>query len=461
MWLISRYAVDSATPYILHFFDLSTGDITNWYWDFGDGNISTEISPTHMYNTDDIYNVCLTVSNDSSSCYDTYCEEILVGCPPCEANFYYVIDSINEKTVHFFDLSTGYLSEWQWDFGDGNSSTGQSVVHTYDEEGIYNVCLTVISACSYCFDTYCEELTIYVPELYNLGGTVFTDSIPIDEGFAYAYQLEDTQIVDVFASFISQYGYYDFYQLEEGDYIIKTELSPNSSLFGQYAPTYYGNVYNWADATILNLDNNIWDADIDLIQVNMSFGGLGSLTGMVTYANGSSPAATNIEVLLLDENDQIIGVNFTDENGEFIFDNLSLGTYKLLVEITGLHATPAIVVLDDANPLMENITFVIYDQMVTLSIPEDLPESVSYISEVFPNPVKNKATVKLILNKPVMTDISIFNITGQELYHTNIATGTGQQYVDIETQNLNEGFYYFQIVIDGSYSITKKIIKTK
>ncbi len=35
-------------------------------------------------------------------------------------------------------------SEWQWDFGDGNSATGQSVVHTYDEEGIYNVCLTVM-----------------------------------------------------------------------------------------------------------------------------------------------------------------------------------------------------------------------------------------------------------------------------------------------------------------------------
>ncbi len=46
-------SVDSANPYILNFFDLSTGDITNWYWDFGDGNTSTEVSPTHMYNADD------------------------------------------------------------------------------------------------------------------------------------------------------------------------------------------------------------------------------------------------------------------------------------------------------------------------------------------------------------------------------------------------------------------------
>ena len=46
-------------------------------------------------------------------------------------------------TVHFMDRSTGNPTGWQWDFGDGSSSTRQDPTYTFQTPGTYNVTLTV------------------------------------------------------------------------------------------------------------------------------------------------------------------------------------------------------------------------------------------------------------------------------------------------------------------------------
>ena len=48
---------------VISFFDNSTGSPTSWLWDFGDGNISTEQNPTHVYGAMGGYTVNLTVKN--------------------------------------------------------------------------------------------------------------------------------------------------------------------------------------------------------------------------------------------------------------------------------------------------------------------------------------------------------------------------------------------------------------
>jgi hypothetical protein len=48
---------------------------TAFYWDFGDGNTSTNVTPSHSFAQDTTYNVCLTIVNSSGdSC--TYCHFI-------------------------------------------------------------------------------------------------------------------------------------------------------------------------------------------------------------------------------------------------------------------------------------------------------------------------------------------------------------------------------------------------
>jgi len=46
-------------------------------------------------------------------------------------------------TVNFIDQSTGNPSGWQWDFGDGETSTQQNPSHIYSDLGTYTVTLTV------------------------------------------------------------------------------------------------------------------------------------------------------------------------------------------------------------------------------------------------------------------------------------------------------------------------------
>ena len=51
-------------------------------------------------------------------------------------------------SVSFLDRSRGATTEitsWEWDFGDGNTSTGQNPAHVYQDPGAYDVSLTVMA----------------------------------------------------------------------------------------------------------------------------------------------------------------------------------------------------------------------------------------------------------------------------------------------------------------------------
>jgi len=48
--------------------------------------------------------------------------------------------------VQFIDESTGEITQWAWDFGDGGTSTERSPSHTYSAAGEYTVSLTVTAA---------------------------------------------------------------------------------------------------------------------------------------------------------------------------------------------------------------------------------------------------------------------------------------------------------------------------
>lgn len=68
------------------------------------------------------------------------------GNQPPVADFSFTLDAENPFQVYFEDSSRdsdGSISSWSWDFGDGNSSSQRSPIHTYGSLGTYNVTLTV------------------------------------------------------------------------------------------------------------------------------------------------------------------------------------------------------------------------------------------------------------------------------------------------------------------------------
>jgi PKD repeat protein len=54
-----------------------------------------------------------------------------------------------------FPMPGGTIDSWFWEFGDGNTSSGQNPVHTYSEPGLYYACLYVSSSDSSCNSSFC------------------------------------------------------------------------------------------------------------------------------------------------------------------------------------------------------------------------------------------------------------------------------------------------------------------
>ncbi len=66
----------------------------------------------------------------------------------------------DDNTVTFNDQTwPGPGDAWLWDFGDGNTSTEQNPVHSYENPGVYEVCFTVFVG-ENCEQTYCKEVDI-------------------------------------------------------------------------------------------------------------------------------------------------------------------------------------------------------------------------------------------------------------------------------------------------------------
>jgi PKD repeat protein len=84
-WVIQAYTDTSngggilaPVPNEVWVWNLSNGstDIDSYMWDFGDGNTSAEAYPTHVYDGDGPWLLCLTIT--SGSCSDTYCDTVSV-----------------------------------------------------------------------------------------------------------------------------------------------------------------------------------------------------------------------------------------------------------------------------------------------------------------------------------------------------------------------------------------------
>ncbi len=136
------------------FYNNTVGNSTlNFVWNFGDGNTSNAATPCHNYSSNGIYNVTLTAT-DTSGCISTMFDTASVTVSMPLANF--IADTTNSTcpplAVQFSNLSTNTdsASTYFWDFGDGNTSSIQNPIHTYNIAGNYDVSLiaTDINGCS-------------------------------------------------------------------------------------------------------------------------------------------------------------------------------------------------------------------------------------------------------------------------------------------------------------------------
>lgn len=128
----------------------STSTVSNgtlsYQWDFDDGSNSVLQNPLHLYAADGVYNVVL-IASTNFNCKDTIAKSVTVHpLPFVDFSNSPVCDGQPSSFAQQASVSVGSLVSFEWDFGDGSSSTSPIATHQYLNAGTYTVILTTTSS---------------------------------------------------------------------------------------------------------------------------------------------------------------------------------------------------------------------------------------------------------------------------------------------------------------------------
>ncbi|MBR8537541.1 PKD domain-containing protein [Carboxylicivirga sediminis] len=141
---ILDYGPDSegCPPLEVQFYNNSI-DAHTYFWDFGDGNVSSEKAPKHTYYTPGQYNVTLLIEGPGGIVESNDVVIHVYDKPFANFEVRPTVVKIPE-TVSFINKSEGAIN-YLWDFGDGNTSTEHSIQYAYQDPGSYDVTLIAIN----------------------------------------------------------------------------------------------------------------------------------------------------------------------------------------------------------------------------------------------------------------------------------------------------------------------------
>ena len=179
-------------PFVVEFSDMSTGDIVEYFWDFGDEQSSSLSNPVHKYDKAGTYNVSLTVKytdgriinsdlvpvtvgetanslpvpmfevrtdglraeivnksydkdGDSLSYRWIFSDDVfdVVATDDMAASIVIASSSDQKVVLNAVTRNASDSAVYSWTMGDGSTLSGKSVTHTYARTGVYDVVLTV------------------------------------------------------------------------------------------------------------------------------------------------------------------------------------------------------------------------------------------------------------------------------------------------------------------------------
>lgn len=173
------------SPLSVAYTDLTTGNVTSWSWDFGDANVSTLQNPTNTYVVEGTYTVSLTATGPGGSNTETKVDYVTVSAGPPTTNFSgSPLSGIVPLSVNFTDLSVGTITSWSWDFGDLGVSSLQNPSHTYAASGTYTVVLTATGPGGSGIETKVDYVTASPSApAPDFSGTPLTGTEPVTVNF--------------------------------------------------------------------------------------------------------------------------------------------------------------------------------------------------------------------------------------------------------------------------------------
>lgn len=181
---------------------VSSGAITGYEWDFGDGTTAMDQNPLHVFTTANVFNVQL-ITTTNNGCTDTVSQQVITHPTP---NTQFVLDSAacegeDLNLTNLSSISSGSIASYNWDFGDGNSSIQQNPALSYPTFGTYTVQLTATSdqgcaasanqtvtvhavpVAGFAVDDVCDGDTVIIADLSSIAnGSIATYGYSLGDG---------------------------------------------------------------------------------------------------------------------------------------------------------------------------------------------------------------------------------------------------------------------------------------
>ncbi len=420
------YTIDPGNSLKVNLNNTSPGTGLTYYWTFGNGTTSTAKNPSVTYATAGTYTVCLTShSSQDSTCNDTKCLSITVAPPPpCHAQFLFARDSSNALKVQFANTSTGDSLSYAWSFGDGlPGSTGKNPDHIFPHAGTYYVCLYINRSNPSCSSSYCDSVTV--------GGS---NACAADFYFTRSPGLKIVAFTNIST------GSHLRYEWSFGDSSFSNLKNPLHSYanIGVYMVCLYVfdsmnincNDYVCHPVSLIAIGNNC-TADFLSVRDTTNLGI--NKFYFIPYTNFGTSSTS---------------FRWTFGDG----DSSSSKTPDHIYAATGAYT----VCLHVSNP-GDSCDITHCD---TLNVGTGMAERSNDLegARFYPNPFDEQLNIELNLAHAETLNLSIYDITGREHYHTTLALNRNQNHLLVETAQLPKGVYLIRLSAGGN-STYKKLIK--
>ena len=514
-WASFGFSATPAGPIAFSDSSFSTnGTINSWFWDFGDGNTSTQQNPTHVYSNPGTYNVCLTIGT-TNGCQSTICNIVTVGGGGgCQAAFSWTTGGLF-NTVLFTDQSVfNSPVNWFWDFGDGATSTQQNPTHTYSQPGTYIACLTISDSIQSCVSTTCDTIVIQgggnptcqaaFNWTYNGNAVVFADQSTSSPGqiIGWTWDFGDgttsnnsnpthtyangglyTVCLTIFTSDSCSSTVCNQVQAAGGGPQCSADFTwsynGTSVVFADISTASPGNVNSWSwdfgDGNGSSQQNPTHTyAQGGLYTVCLTIGTTDSCSSTICYtlqANGGGALCQASFISYPDTTGQFstIIVNTSTGSGLGYFWDFGDGGTSTSATPTHQYNGPGtyLVCLTISNPtcvstFCDSVTVSspqnsIMVQSAVMGIGQQL-QQIKLNVDIYPNPARDAAKVRVDLPQGGEATMELVDLQGRVVSQiANEYLGTGVNVIDLDLNGLSQGLYFFNLRV-GEYSAVSKLM---
>ena len=243
-------------------------------------------------------------------------------------------------------------------------------------------------------------------------------------------------------------------------------LDESSDGSEDYFPTYFGDVLFWDEAHFINVPYDFFIADIHMIS-GENTGGDGFIGGLVIEGanfagfadtrDGEGDPIANVLIILLDESGNPVTHTYTNEDGEYEFDNLPWGTYQVVIEVLGFEQASFEITIGPNDPVATNIIFEMDEDSVS-TISTNIEEIIDVNQfRVFPNPTNGDLTIEMEMKANLEVLISLMSVDGRKVLETVKTVDYGMNRVALDLSKFTNGVYFLNIVDDKDI-ISRKVI---